>query len=46
MKNVIEACLQNKAKLVFFDNVYAIGGNNVNHITETSPVSQPVKKGS
>jgi len=45
MKNVIEACLQNKAKLVFFDNVYAIGGNNVNHITETSPVSPTSKKG-
>lgn len=45
MKNVIEACLRNNASLVFFDNVYAIGGNNVNHITETSPFSPTSKKG-
>ncbi len=43
--NVTEACLQNNAKLVFFDNVYAIGGDNVNHITETSPISPCSKKG-
>jgi nucleoside-diphosphate-sugar epimerase len=43
--NVIDACIAHKAKLVFFDNVYAIGGNNVNHITETSPISPSSKKG-
>jgi nucleoside-diphosphate-sugar epimerase len=43
--NVIEACLQYKAKLVFFDNVYAIGGDNVKHITESSPISPCSKKG-
>jgi nucleoside-diphosphate-sugar epimerase len=43
--NTIDACAQYKAKLVFFDNVYAIGGNNVNHITESSPISPTSKKG-
>jgi nucleoside-diphosphate-sugar epimerase len=32
-------------KLVFFDNVYAIGGDNVKHITETSPISPSSMKG-
>jgi nucleoside-diphosphate-sugar epimerase len=31
--------------LVFFDNIYAIGGDNVKHISETSPVSPCSKKG-
>jgi nucleoside-diphosphate-sugar epimerase len=45
MKNVVDACLQHNTKLVFFDNVYAIGGDNVKHITETSPISPTSKKG-
>jgi nucleoside-diphosphate-sugar epimerase len=45
MTNVVEACLQHKTKLVFFDNVYAIGGDNVRHITENSPISPSSKKG-
>jgi nucleoside-diphosphate-sugar epimerase len=45
IKNVIEACLKYNSKLVFFDNVYAIGGDNVNHITENSPISPTSKKG-
>lgn len=45
MQNVIAACLEHNSKLVFFDNVYAIGGNNVNHITENSPISPTSKKG-
>jgi len=45
IKNVIDACLQHKAKFVFFDNVYAIGGDNVKHITENSPISPCSKKG-
>ncbi len=43
--NVIDACSEHNAKMVFFDNVYAIGGNNVNHITEASPISPTSKKG-
>lgn len=46
IKNVIDACLRYSAKLVFFDNLYAIGGDNVNHITEVSPISPTSKKGS
>ncbi len=45
VKNVIDACVQYRARLVFFDNVYAIGGDNVNHITEASPISPASKKG-
>jgi len=45
MQNVIDACIATKAKLVFFDNVYAIGGDFVNHITEESPISPTSKKG-
>ncbi len=45
MKNIVDACIAYKTKLVFFDNVYAIGGNNVNHISESSPVSPSSKKG-
>jgi len=45
IQNVISACIEHDSKLVFFDNVYAIGGNNVNHITEDSPISPTSKKG-
>lgn len=45
IKNVIDACIQHNAKMVFFDNVYAIGGDNVKHITEESPISPSSKKG-
>ncbi|MFM8374264.1 MAG: NAD-dependent epimerase/dehydratase family protein [Bacteroidota bacterium] len=45
ISNVIDACIRHNSKLVFFDNVYAIGGDNVNHITEDSPVSPCSKKG-
>ena len=45
IKNVIDACMEHGAKLVFFDNVYAIGGDHVKHITEDSPISPSSKKG-
>jgi nucleoside-diphosphate-sugar epimerase len=45
IQNVIDACLEHHSKLVFFDNVYAIGGDHVNHITENSPISPTSKKG-
>jgi nucleoside-diphosphate-sugar epimerase len=45
IQNVIASCLEHNSKLVFFDNVYAIGGNNVNQITENSPISPTSKKG-
>jgi nucleoside-diphosphate-sugar epimerase len=45
MNNVIEACIIHGSKLVFFDNIYMVGGDNVNHITENSPISPVSKKG-
>lgn len=45
IQNLIAACLKHNSKLVFFDNVYAIGGDNVKHIKENSPVSPTSKKG-
>lgn len=45
IRNVVESCIEHKSKLVFFDNVYAIGGDNVNHITEESPFSPTSEKG-
>ena len=45
IQNVLDACITYKAKLVFFDNVYAIGANHIHHITELSPMSPTSKKG-
>ncbi|MEZ0542806.1 NAD-dependent epimerase/dehydratase family protein [Fibrella arboris] len=45
IKNVVDACSQHQCKLVFFDNIYAIGGDNVRHITESSPMSPCSQKG-
>jgi nucleoside-diphosphate-sugar epimerase len=42
---VIDACIEYNTRLVFFDNVYAIGGDNVKHIAEESPISPSSKKG-
>jgi nucleoside-diphosphate-sugar epimerase len=45
MRNAIDACIAHGTKLVFFDNVYAIGKDHVRHITESSPISPTSKKG-
>ncbi len=45
MKNVIDACAHHGSRLVFFSNVYAIGGDHVRMITEASPVSPTSRKG-
>jgi nucleoside-diphosphate-sugar epimerase len=45
IRNVIDACILYNVKMVFFDNVYAIGGDHVKHITEESPISPCSKKG-
>ena len=45
MTNVIDASARYGAKLVFFSNVYSIGGDNVRRITEDSPVSPTSRKG-
>jgi nucleoside-diphosphate-sugar epimerase len=44
MKNVIDACIKHNAKLVFFDNVYALGYVKGN-ITEQCPIKLSSKKG-
>lgn len=45
MKNVINACISHKCKLVFFDNVYMYDRKAIPHMTEDSPVNPPSKKG-
>ncbi len=44
MRNTIDACKKHKAKLVFFDNVYAYGLVN-GVMTETTPYNPSSKKG-
>ncbi len=43
--NVVSACEQHNCKLVFFDNVYAIGSEHIGHITEESPIAPTSRKG-
>lgn len=45
MKNVIDACARHGAKLVFFSNVYSIGGDRRGGLTEDSPISPTSRKG-
>lgn len=45
IKDVVEACAENQTKLVFFDNVYAIGEKHIEHITENSLISPTSEKG-
>jgi len=45
MKAVINACKVHKAKLVFFDNVYMYDKSAIPHMTETSLIQAPSKKG-
>ncbi|MFB6317945.1 NAD-dependent epimerase/dehydratase family protein [Saccharicrinis sp. FJH54] len=45
MKNVIEACIAEKAKLVFFDNVYMYDPKSLNGMTEETPMNPTSEKG-
>ncbi len=45
MKATVEACIKHKSKLVFFDNVYLYGQDQIAHMTEESKVDPPSKKG-
>jgi nucleoside-diphosphate-sugar epimerase len=45
MQNVIEACENHKAKLVFFDNIYMYDPAFLNHLTEETPLRPTSKKG-
>jgi nucleoside-diphosphate-sugar epimerase len=44
-KNVIDACIAHKCKLVFFDNIYMYDPNYLNGMTEETPINPPSKKG-
>lgn len=45
MQNVIDACVNHGAKLVFFDNVYMYSKNSIHRMTEESAIDPPSKKG-
>lgn len=45
IKNVVEACAAHGARLVFFDNVYAVDKAHIGHIKEDSPLDPVSKKG-
>ncbi|MFT3946930.1 MAG: NAD-dependent epimerase/dehydratase family protein [Agriterribacter sp.] len=45
MQNVINACIANNCRLVFFDNVYMYDKTAIPDMTENSPVNPPSKKG-
>lgn len=45
IKNVIAACSKEKAKLVFFDNIYMYDPNHLDGMTEETPINPVSKKG-
>lgn len=45
MRNVIDACIQHEAKLVFFDNIYMVDPGHLGNITEMSPINPCSRKG-
>lgn len=45
MKNVINACIKHKAKLVFFDNMYMYDPQHLGQMTEETPVNPVSVKG-
>lgn len=45
MKSVLDACETHQCKLVFFDNVYALGKDQMKQITASSPIQPCSRKG-
>ena len=45
IKNVIDACIEYKSKLVFFDNIYMYDLDHLNGMDEETPINPPSKKG-
>jgi nucleoside-diphosphate-sugar epimerase len=45
IKNVIDACMEFKSKLVFFDNIYMYDLNHLNGMDEETPINPTSKKG-
>jgi len=45
MRSVVDTCIEEKSKLVFFDNIYMYDPNHLNGMTEETPVRPTSKKG-
>ena len=45
MRNTLNACIAHEAKLVFFDNMYALDPNQVGHLTEETALNPQSEKG-
>lgn len=45
MRNTLDACIACGAKLVFFDNMYALDPSHVGHLTEETPMNPKSEKG-
>lgn len=45
MRNVLNACIKHKCKLVFFDNIYMYDANFLDGMTEDTPINPPSRKG-
>ena len=45
IKNVIDACMEYKSKLVFFDNIYMYDSDHLNGMDEETPINPSSKKG-
>jgi len=45
MRNVISACSEHNAKLVFFDNIYMYDADHLDGMTEDTPINPPSEKG-
>jgi nucleoside-diphosphate-sugar epimerase len=45
IQDVIDACSDYKAELIFFDNIYALEKKTINHITEKSLILPQTEKG-
>ncbi len=45
MRNTLDACIAHGAKLVFFDNMYALDPAQIGHLTEETPLNPQSEKG-
>lgn len=44
-KGVIDACIEHRCKLVFFDNIYMYDADYLDGMAENTPINPPSKKG-
>ncbi|GMQ24310.1 NAD(P)H-binding protein [Algoriphagus sp. oki45] len=45
MRNTLDACISEKCRFIFFDNMYALDPNQVGHLTEETPMNPQSRKG-